>query len=97
MEYKKDGIGYPPRSIKSGDFLRGRSPGLILVSWFAAGSGNMKRMFWKQNGPNMFVLNILCVNGINIANTLPKTNIAPENRPPQKKIGIPTIDSQGLS
>ena len=28
--------------------------------------------------------------------TLPKTNITPENRPPQKEISIPTIDFQGI-
>ena len=28
-------------------------------------------------------------------NTLPKTNIAPENRPSQKKLHFPTINSQG--
>ena len=30
------------------------------------------------------------------ANTLPKTNIAPENRPSQKETGIPTVHFQVL-
>ena len=34
--------------------------------------------------------------GIQMGSTLPKTNIAPENRPCQKETSIPTIHFQGL-